>query len=282
MFGYVTINQDELKIRDYRRYRSFYCGLCRSLQVRYGIKGQVILPYDMVFADILLNGLYEQPLTEEDRFCIAHPAKKQHMLMNSITDYAADMGILLVYYKFLDDALDEGGIRKRVSRASIFKKPVKKVREAWPRQAKAVERYILELRECEEKRTDDLDRVAGLTGTALGEIFVMEEDMWSEFLRRMGFFLGKYIYLMDAYEDLREDVRKGNYNPWIPYKDRPDFGALVESTLTMMMSECAKEFEKLPIVQDVELLRNIIYSGVWNKYREQLKEREGSKGKETT
>ena len=95
LFGYVTVNQYELKIRDYKRYRSFYCGLCRSLQKRFGIRGQVILPYDMVFVDILLNGLYEIPLDEEDRFCAAHPSRKQHMVSNEITDYAADMGILL-------------------------------------------------------------------------------------------------------------------------------------------------------------------------------------------
>ena len=59
------------------------------------------------------------------------------------------------------------------------------------------------------------------------------------------------------------------------YEQRPDFDALVENTLTMMMAECAKEFEKLPIVQDVDILRNVIYSGVWVKYREMRKKREG-------
>ena len=280
MFGYVTVNQDELKIRDYKRYRSFYCGLCRSLQKRFGIRGQVILPYDMVFVDILLNGLYEIPLDEEDRFCAAHPSRKQHMVSNEITDYAADMGILLVYYKMLDDRLDEGGrLKMRISKADIFKKPVLKVKAGWPRQAKAVEEYIKSLRECEKRRTDDLDYVAGLTGNALGEILVMKEDMWSPFLRRMGFFLGKYVYLMDAYEDLEKDSKKGNYNPWAPYRARKDYDALAENTLTMMMAECAKEFEKLPIVQDIDILRNIIYSGVWNQYRA-MKDKQAGKDKE--
>ena len=73
---------------------------------------------------------------------------------------------------------------------------------------------------------------------------------------------------MDAYEDLEKDRKKGNYNPWEPYSRRKDFDAFAENTLMMMMAECAKEFEKLPIVQDIDILRNIIYSGVWNKYRE--------------
>lgn len=266
MFGYVTVNQDELKIREYRRYRSFYCGLCYSLGQRYGLKGRVILPYDMVFVDMLLNALYEKELQEEKRLCIVHPTKKQDVLFNEITDYAADMGLMLAYYKLLDDALDD---KKplHLNRAAFFKKNVSRIRSRWPRQAEAAAAYIEKLGEAERMRTNDLDAVAGLTGTALGEIFVMEEDLWSDMLRRMGFFLGKFVYLMDAYEDLDKDREKKLYNPWEFFISRKDFEAFAENTLVLMMTDCAKEFEKLPIVQDAEILRNIVYSGVWMRYR---------------
>jgi len=279
LFGYVTINRDELKIREYNRYRSFYCGLCRSLQKRCGIRGQAILPNDMVFVSMLLNGLYELPLQEEDHFCAAHPSKKQHMAFNSITDYAADMGVLLAYYKLLDDVQDEKK-RRIPARARLLRRFTERIRQEWPRQAKAVEDYVRKLGELEKKNADDLDAVAGLSGEALGEIFVMKEDAWAGFLRRMGFFLGKYVCLMDAYEDLDKDLKKGNYNPWVFYRDRKDFDALVENTLTMMMAECAKEFEKLPIVQDTDILRNIIYSGVWNRYRMIRAKRDNAKEEE--
>ena len=281
MFGYVTINKEELKLREYKRYRSFYCGLCRSLQRRCGIRGQAILPNDMVFVDMLLNGLYEEKLEEEDRFCVAHPSKKQHMVYNSITDYAADMGVLLAYHKLLDDAYDE---KKRipVSRARLLRRFTEKISADWPRQAKAVSDYVRKLRDYEESHTDDMDAVSGLSGEALGEIFVMKEDMWSPFLKRMGFFLGKFVYLMDAYEDLEKDLKKKNYNPWEFYRERSDFDALVENTLTMMMAECAKEFEKLPIVQDIDILRNVIYSGVWSRYQAVRKKREGEEYEETS
>ena len=100
--------------------------------------------------------------------------------------------------------------------------------------------------------------------------------MWSDILKRMGFFLGKFIYLMDAYEDLEKDKKRGSYNPWAAYEKNADFDAFVENTLTMMMAECAKEFEKLPIVQDIEILRNIVYSGVWVKYRAVREKRLGN------
>ena len=274
MFGYVTVNQEELKIRDYKRYRSFYCGLCESLRKRYGIRGQLILPYDMVFVDMLLNGVYETPLTEADRFCITHPLKKQHMLYNEITDYCADMGLLLAYYKFRDDVEDDRSPKARAA-ARLIRKSARKAEAAWPRQAEAAETYVRRLRETEQSGTYDLDETAGFTGTALAEIFVMKEDLWSDFLRGCGFYLGKYVYLLDAYEDLEKDLKKGRYNPWKPYSARRDFDALVENTLTMMMAECAKEFEKLPIVQDIEILRNIVYSGVWTGSYAAKKKRAG-------
>ena len=273
MFGYVTVNESELKMKDARRYKSFYCGLCRSLKRRCGLRGQAVLPYDMAFVDILLNGLYETPLTEEDRICLVHPARKQHMVYNRITDYTADMGLLFAYYKFLDDAEDEHSLRAQAA-ARALKKPVGKISAEWPRQAEACRVYIDSLSSFEKKRIYDLDGVAGLSGTALGEIFVMQEDEWSPELRKMGFYLGKFVYLMDAYEDLEKDIKKGRYNPWEPYADNVDFDATAENVLTMMMAECAKQFEKLPIVQDIDILRNIIYSGVWMKYAELKRKKE--------
>ena len=82
----------------------------------------------------------------------------------------------------------------------------------------------------------------------------------------MGFYLGKFIYLLDAYEDVYEDRKKGRYNPFTIKCDDPDFEEEVRTILTMMMAECSREFEKLPILDNVEILRNIIYSGVWYRY----------------
>ena len=59
MFGYVTIDKPELKIKDYTRYKAYYCGLCRVLLESYGFTGQMTLSYDMTFAVILLTSLYE-------------------------------------------------------------------------------------------------------------------------------------------------------------------------------------------------------------------------------
>ena len=275
MFGYVTVNQDELKIKDFKRYRSFYCGLCDSLRRNHGLKGQLILNYDLTFVDILLNGLYEEPLLEKDFRCIVHPLEKQHMVSNAITDYCADIGLLLAYHKLLDDVRDEKSVKAR-SAAGVLKRQAGIAASRYPRQAEAVTAYVRSLESFEKAGKYDLDTAAGFSGTMLGELFVYREDMWTDILKKTGFFLGKFVYLMDAYDDLEKDEKSGSYNPWNVYKKRADFDAFVENTLTMMMAECAKEFEKLPVVQDIEILRNIVYSGVWVRYNQVRKKRTGN------
>jgi len=277
LFGYVTVNKDELKIKDYNRYHSYYCGLCRSLQLRHGKKGQVTLSYDMVFLDILLNGLYETPLTYEKRSCMLHPLQKHEMVFNELTDYTADMGLLLTYFKLLDNWKDEKDMKSRGFARSLMKDIVG-IDVKWPRQSRAVRTCIHQLNGYEATGEYDLDKVSGLTGTMLGELFVYKEGDWSNELRKMGLYLGKFIYLLDAFEDLDKDLKKKDYNPWKPIMDRKDFDATVENTLTMMMADCAKEFEQLPIVQDVEILRNILYSGVWTKYARARKKGDEKKG----
>ena len=97
MFGYVTICEPELKVKDLKKYKAYYCGLCRSLKEDYGFMGQMTLTYDMTFAVILLSSLYETETETQMHRCKVHPVKKQKMLRNEITSYAAAMNVLLAY-----------------------------------------------------------------------------------------------------------------------------------------------------------------------------------------
>ena len=97
MFGYVTICEPELKIKDFKAYKACYCGLCKSLKEYYGSLGQLTLTYDMTFVILLLTSLYETELKQSMHRCKVHPVKKQTMLQNEFSEYAADMNILLSY-----------------------------------------------------------------------------------------------------------------------------------------------------------------------------------------
>jgi hypothetical protein len=92
--------------------------------------------------------------------------------------------------------------------------------------------------------------------------------------------MGKFIYLMDAYEDLDRDEKKDAYNPLRTLKKEheQDFEVLCKLMMTSMASECAKSFERLPILQHADILRNILYSGIWSKYEYiQLKKKKRTK-----
>ncbi len=118
---------------------------------------------------------------------------------------------------------------------------------------------------------------AGLTGEALGEIYAYKDDIWSEDLRQLGLYLGKFIYLMDAYEDLEKDKKSGNYNPYKFIGDLPEFDKTAEDILTMMAASASKAFEKLPILENVDILRNILYIGIWTEYDMAKKRRKRQK-----
>lgn len=122
--------------------------------------------------------------------------------------------------------------------------------------------------EGERQNNQNIDEMAGYFGNIMAELFIYKEDEWQQSLRMMGFFLGKFIYLMDAYDDFFDDLEKGNYNPFLKMGREEKFDEKVGKILLMMMAECTKVFEQLPILENVELLRNILYAGVWVKYEE--------------
>lgn len=265
MFGYVTVDKPELKIKEYNRYHAYYCGLCHTLKERHGWVGQMTLTYDMTFLVLLLTSLYESNSVHMQKHCVVHPVKKHDFLLNEISAYAADMNIALAYHHFLDDWNDEKKVNA-LAGAAVLKKKYLAIEKRYSRQCQVIASSLEKLQQYEINNERSLDLVSGCFGTLMAELFVFKTDIWQENLRKLGFFLGKYIYLIDAYFDLEEDIKNKSYNPLIAYKDREDYENFCHEMLTMMISEAANEFEKLPCVVDAEILRNILYGGVWSKY----------------
>lgn len=267
MFGYININQNELTDENKKVYQAYYCGLCRRLKSNCGAKGQLLLNYDMTFLVVLLTGLYELENETSEITCAMHPTKKQMVWKNQATEYAADMNLLLAYYNLLDDWKDDKAYVKKAF-VKMLDKDYTRIMSKYPRQAKAMEEYMQKNEEAEKRNESNLDAVAGLTGEMLGEIFCWREDEWSEELRTLGFYMGKFIYLMDAYEDFDADLQKNEYNPLknLAQESEQDFETFCRLVFTSMMSECAKSFERLPVLVHADILRNILYSGVWSKY----------------
>ena len=280
MFGYVTIHKEELKLKEYETYKGFYCGACQALRREYGLTGQLTLSYDLTFLTLLLSSLYEPKQQFSKKRCIAHPQKKRLMIENEFSAYAAHMSILLTWYKLLDDWRDE---KKKTALVGlkVYRQPFLKARKMYPQKEALIRQKLKELSRLERENCTDIDRVAGTFGHLLGSVFAMREDIWEELLYRTGFFLGKFIYLMDAWDDLEKDETSGNYNILLLRKkqrygeeEEKQFEKDCEALLVSMMAACSEAFEKLPLVQDVAILENILYDGVWNRFDKKKKEAE--------
>lgn len=265
MFGYIVVNKSEMKFREFDIYHSYYCGICRELKKKYGGFGQLSLSFDMTFLAILLTGLYDPDTRRGSCKCMAHPFESHETRNNIFTEYAADMNMLFACYKCRDDWEDERKFWKLVY-GRILETKAGRLKEEYAEKVRTISLLMQDFSDAEKSGDADIDTLAGLFGKVMAEIMAVREDEWAESLRRLGFFLGKFIYLCDAYEDVEEDIKKGTPNPLKQRYESPDFEEECKTILMMMISECCKEFEKLPILENVEILRNILYSGVWGRY----------------
>ena len=265
MFGYVMASVKELSQEEKNRYTAVYCGICRQIRLRSGQIARMGLSYDMAFLALLLMSLYEPEEVTGDRACSLHPIKPRPWTDNTYVRYAADMNVYLAYLKSLDDYQDE---RKFMSgtAAKLLEKSCAVIREIYPRQCEKVENCLIRLTQLEKENCANPDECAGCFGELMGEILAYQEDMWAPTLRQIGMALGRYIYLADAAIDYRRDRKKKQFNPFLAMETGEDWQRW-EEYLVMAMGRCSDYYERLPLVQDKNILDNILYSGVWVEYR---------------
>lgn len=278
MFGYVQANEAQLSEAERRRLRAFYCGVCRRLKERFGLPGQLTLSFDMAFLAVLHASLYEPETEETLARCIVHPKEKRLSFANDAVAYCADMDIALFRYKCLDGWQDDKSLPS-LGMEKLLKRGFQQVEARWPRQCEAIREGTERLSVLEKQNCDDLDALCSCTGDMLAEVFCWQEDRWSGALRAMGRSLGAFIYLMDAYEDLKRDEKRGTFNPLLKRKNDPDFEDNCRDMLMMTAAQCAEAFETLPLVEDVGILRSTVYSGIWTKY-EWIRQKAIKAGKE--
>lgn len=274
MFGYIIVNKPELKIKDFDLYQSYYCGLCKTLHESFGRRGQLTLNFDLTFLAILLSGLYEPEEEVVQERCIVHPIHKHVKRRNEYIQYAADMTIVLMYLKFEDDWMDEHSHQAK-GMLHALKKSMRKMEEKYPEKIQRIRKALHDTAVLEKEKSEDLDRLASLTGIMMAEILTYRNDEWYDLLYEMGDYLGRFIYIMDAYDDVEKDLKQGQFNPFLSSYSKEGFDDRVKMMLEMMIARSADAFETLPILKNVDILRNIIYSGIWAKYETVRKKRTG-------
>lgn len=275
MFGYVKPQNGDLLVKHSEYYRSAYCGLCRAMRKKLGFLTSFSLSYDFAFLTVARAAIAEEKCELEMRRCPVHPLKKRPSLKeNATTDYCAAAAVLLTYRKLLDDIADEKGFKKL---AAILIKPIfsrgrKKALRKYPDLCELDEKLSLllsELSETEKKNLPSADTPAEIFGNLLGEIcshgFEGEKKLTSF---RFGKAIGHWIYLIDAADDLEDDVKKKRYNPLIMlYGERiseRDLGSL-ENALIAKLMEAEAAFDLMDMSESPSadgIIKNVLYLGL--------------------
>lgn len=262
----------ELKFKEYYSYKGYYCGLCKCLKAKYGNKSRLTLNYDMTFLILLLSSLYEPENKIYNERCMVHPKNKQLIIQNEITEYAASLNVLLSYYNMLDNWADDRDY-KSLAAAKILQRQFQKSGSNLSDLTKIIKLRLNNISKLEKEDTEDIDAVSNEFGHLMEEMFLYKKDHWEQSLRKIGFYLGKYIYFIDAYEDMKKDLENKSYNPFnkLNIENKEEYA---KNLLMLNLSFLSDEIEKLPLVRDKGIIDNIIYSGMLNKFNNKEKTNE--------
>ena len=272
MFGYIKTVRGELRVREYEYYRASYCGLCRAMGRCTGQCSRLTLSYDFAFLVNVRMALCGTEPTFRRRRCIAHPLRSRMMMeQNDQLDFAADASAILAYEKCRDDVADERGWAKIKARLRCFfvKGAYRRAKKRHPELALRVREHLVRLSEKERDKTPSVDEVAAVFGELLADITSHGlEGTPARLAKSIGRQTGRFIYIVDAIDDLAEDAKRGRYNPFLLLYGGPlDEGARegVKNALIACLSDMEPAFD---LINDnhapnrSEVLKNILYLGM--------------------
>lgn len=281
MFGYVRACKPELKIKEYEVYKAVYCSLCKKLGKSYGLLSRFTLSYDFTFLALLNMSMSDGCDGFLQKRCAFNPLKKCNYCKDEASlQMPSAAAMIMLYYKILDNINDEKGIKKfgYLVLKPIFGRAHKKAAALYPQIETAVANYISQQSAVEKRNSDSVDEAADPTAKVMAEILMLCSDDLNQkrVLSRLGYCLGRYIYLLDAACDLQSDIKKGNYNVF--KKDAlGDAGQYAEANVTpklyFCINEAAKAFELIDLKKYKQILGNIIYLGLESTFIKELKDK---------
>lgn len=289
MLGYVQIFKPELKVREYEVYMGYYCGVCKYIGAEYGHLPRMVLSYDAAFLALLLACVDETPDAPVQEHCIAHHIKDKTIIRNRAVEYAGDVMLILAWYKMLDDAQDEGKIYAKAS-ARLLKRLHKKLVQKYPALCDGIEINLAKLNGLEKAKCASLDEAAESFSKIMDVIFsegarTLYPDLQElhETFGRIGYHMGKWIYLMDAADDIEENIESGAYNPLLyrfeyrggedtetPRQFRERIRGDLEFNLYQYLAVLSQQTGSLDIQKNQGIIDNVIYLGMNRKTEEIL------------
>ncbi|OOM07261.1 DUF5685 family protein [Clostridium saccharobutylicum] len=283
MFGYVTPLKGEMKVKDFARFKCYYCGLCCHIKKEFGNIPRVSLNYDMTFLGLLLDALNPDELEVTSHRCIIHPTEKKTIIYNNrALSYAASINISLFYYKLVDDVNDDKDFKSKLG--IIFLSPYKKkFSKSILNINTSIKHYLNELYILENNKSfNSIDEICDPFSKLVGTIFKDypyelndDSDNLRDTLYSLGYSLGKWIYLIDALDDLKSDMEKEKFNPInflynkknLPYDKFVKYiKPKLEFTILNCGYNCKENLKKLDLKKNKDILYNIIELGLMDKY----------------
>ena len=267
MFGYVIIDKPNILVKDYATYRSYYCGLCKRIGKNYGQAMRFTINYDIVLLSLLAHNYEKTEPVFAGENCIAHPFGKKIPVAksNEILDRVADINTILGYYKVLDDVIDEG---RHHFFKFFMKQKIKKAEKKYPDLCRKIDQEYGNLRELEKQNCLDIDMLGNCFGNimvAVGDTITQKSDC---FLRNLCYNLGKWIYFIDAIDDINEDKKENKFNPFVSKnielnenfynKNEPIWRKLLYTAMDKIM----QNYDQMDITISEGCLSNIIYMGL--------------------
>lgn len=278
LFGYVRACKPELKIKEYEIYKAVYCSLCKKLGKSYGVLSRFTLSYDFTFLALLNMSMADGCDGFVQKRCAFNPLKKcNYCKDDAALQMPAAAAMIMLYYKILDNIADEKGIKKigYCFLKPIFKKAHKKAARQFPQIEAAVADYISGQSAVEKSNSDSIDRAADPTAKVMSEILMLcsSDERQKRVLSRLGYCLGRYIYLLDAACDLPQDIKTGNYNALksnVSGDAKQYAKERITPNLYFCINEAAKAFELLELKKYKHILGNIIYLGLESTFTKEL------------
>lgn len=269
MFGYVTADKPNMLMKDYATYRAYYCGLCKALGRQFTQLTRFGVNYDITFLTILAHNYRKVVPTFHEERCIAHPVGKRFSVVqiNEVQTLVADINILLGYYKLEDDVLDGGELKHRAVRAYL-KRKYQKAKQRLPALAESIRANYARLRELEAAKTESIDQLADPFATLLRDVGRAAAGQTDDNLDKLCYNLGRWIYFIDAYDDLKQDEKEGKFNPFFPKggalteEDEAQIHQTAEFNLKAAIRSIREAYDLMDITITEGAISNVVYCGI--------------------
>lgn len=280
MFGYIRAEKPEMKIREYDTYKAVYCTLCKVMGKRYTPLLRFTLSYDFAFLAMLNCALSDEQVEYEKKRCTCNPLKKCVYCKDVNAFYMPSAAaVIMLYYKLCDNIADEGFFKKIgfFILKLVYFSSHKKAAKEYPLIEKTVKDYIEKQSQIEAQKSGDIDKAADPTSYALGKIFELcsEDDTQKRILNRLGYCIGRYIYILDAAADYNTDKKRGSYNPLIYSSqfsgESTEFKPQLQEKIMLCAIEAQRAYELLPIKRYKTILDNILYLGLESVQNKEIK-----------